>query len=202
MAATDVSESVRGGGGDGKSVASESDEALYLEDELADDDHDDDALGANLEDLDEIGEGVGYPSMEDWKDVPAERVSVSIGEAVHENWQQAHAEVELLRQSFLRRFDTRSPSLRQLVNYIFRPSSAVYRVFSDQLMWTHKEFCGFVATHFVQCLYRLSVAELYNGLGFLKQHELMDKEEYTKKWKQVGNASLPDDQKAAPTMSQ
>jgi len=191
---------------DVESVSSEENEDLFLDNLLGDET---DVLCASdvevqmaIHDLmhDQRGE---FPTVEQWEDEPIpEVVSVTMGRAVHEVWQQAKQEVNCARNGFKKLSGSPRPTIEQHADFYFGPESEIFRAFQDVLQWEHSEFSLFLKTFCVQSAYKVSANELYNKAGYIRRDGLMEEAEYVQKWREIGEAMLPDDEKAAPATSE
>lgn len=144
-----------------------------------------------------------FPNVEDYVDVDDSFVKVDVSRAVEEVWLDAKKEIALMVEAFEKSFFGSShPSIEMIVEFMLGPSSELFRVFFTELDWTHDDFKMFMHTFFVHCAYRLSASELYASFGYVKVDWLMPEKQYVALWKQVGEACLPEDEKASRSSNQ
>ena len=85
------------------------------------------------------------------------------------------------------------PSEEAIENYLFGPSSPLFRVFHDQLGWEHEKFSCWLRTFSVQSAYRVSATQLYR-YDRVGRDGLAEEKDYIAMWKEIGEALLPEDQ--------
>lgn len=183
------------------SVSSEEDEHLFLDVEPEDDNvlsPADEDIGMAFHDV--IQDNLGkFPAVGDWKDEEVgEVVAVTLGRGTHDVWTQAKEELGCARSGFEELLGTKRPSMEQIVSFFTGLNSELFRVISDELSWTYDDFCLFLKTFCVQSAYKISATELFHNGSYIKSDGLMEETDYVARWKVLGEACLPDDEKASP----
>jgi hypothetical protein len=114
---------------------------LFLEDDENEEIEKNDAytdIGLSLDDA-AANEQAHAPRIESWIDIPVRQnnVRATIGEPTDVVWSEAVTEMNFVREHvFQKNFQTNKPSIGQLSDLLFGPTSKIFGVFEDHLNWT------------------------------------------------------------------
>jgi hypothetical protein len=168
---------------------------LFLEDDENEEIEKNDAytdIGLSLDDA-AANEQAHAPRIESWIDIPVRQnnVRATIGEPTDVVWSEAVTEMNFVREHvFQKKFQTNKPSIGQLSDLLFGPTSKIFGVFEDHLNWTKEQFQSFLRTFLVLCAYKLSVTSVYSSLSYIDTRSILEKAVYVTHWKDVGLCSL------------